>query len=227
MNRYAIPVAAAVAAFQQILHGLPAVNYTSEDLIYMPRNPRVWKIYGFSAVEQIIEHKKRLPLNRIFRQIVGETGRHDTGSGEQIGYRVSRLDVQNIENPVAKFFRLRARQTLAKRDPLRQPVPRGDLLPRALAATAYYYRLPGICRINVRLEGAEWLNPRHDPNGIRTQGYYLLQGWRAERQSPSIRVVSLKALNQFGVVNFSALRIMAVVLFCLTNIGRIGICEVH
>jgi hypothetical protein len=42
-----------VAAYQQILHGLPAVDYESTDLIYMPRNPRVGKVYGFSPVEQI------------------------------------------------------------------------------------------------------------------------------------------------------------------------------
>jgi hypothetical protein len=48
-----IPVAPDVAAYQQILHGLSAVDYTSEDLIYMPRNPRVGKVYGFSPVEQI------------------------------------------------------------------------------------------------------------------------------------------------------------------------------
>jgi 5-methylcytosine-specific restriction endonuclease McrA len=42
-----------VAAYQQILHGLPAVDYESTDLLYMPRNPRVGKVYGFSPVEQI------------------------------------------------------------------------------------------------------------------------------------------------------------------------------
>lgn len=41
-------------AYQQILHGVPAVDYTTEELLYRPRNPRVWKLYGFSPVEQII-----------------------------------------------------------------------------------------------------------------------------------------------------------------------------
>jgi hypothetical protein len=41
-------------AYQQILHGLPAVDYTTDELLYRPRNPRVWKLYGFSPVEQII-----------------------------------------------------------------------------------------------------------------------------------------------------------------------------
>lgn len=42
------------AAYQQILKGVPAVEYTADELFYRPRNPRVWKLYGFSPVEQII-----------------------------------------------------------------------------------------------------------------------------------------------------------------------------
>lgn len=41
-------------AYQQILKGLPAIDYTADELLYRPRNPRVWKLYGFSQVEQII-----------------------------------------------------------------------------------------------------------------------------------------------------------------------------
>lgn len=41
-------------AYQQILKGLPAVNYTTDELIYWMRNPRSWKMYGMSPVEQII-----------------------------------------------------------------------------------------------------------------------------------------------------------------------------
>ena len=41
-------------AYQQVLHGLPAVDYTARDLLYRPRNVRVHKIYGFSPVEQIL-----------------------------------------------------------------------------------------------------------------------------------------------------------------------------
>jgi hypothetical protein len=41
-------------AYQQDLHGLPAVNYTTDDMIYRPRNQRVHKVYGYSPVEQIL-----------------------------------------------------------------------------------------------------------------------------------------------------------------------------
>jgi PAS domain-containing protein len=40
-------------AYQQILKGIPAVDYSRDDLVYMVRNPRVWKIYGTSPVEQV------------------------------------------------------------------------------------------------------------------------------------------------------------------------------
>ena len=41
-------------AYQQILHGLPAVDYTAKDVIYRPRNVRPQGPYGFSPVEQVI-----------------------------------------------------------------------------------------------------------------------------------------------------------------------------
>jgi hypothetical protein len=41
-------------AYQQILKGIPAVDYTRDELIYQPRNLRVWKVYGLSPVEQVI-----------------------------------------------------------------------------------------------------------------------------------------------------------------------------
>ena len=41
-------------AYQQVIKGLPAVDYSRDELIYKPRNLRVHKVYGFSPVEQII-----------------------------------------------------------------------------------------------------------------------------------------------------------------------------
>ena len=46
--------AAPQVAYQQILKGLPAVDYSTDELIYMPRNPRTHKVYGYSPVEQIV-----------------------------------------------------------------------------------------------------------------------------------------------------------------------------
>ncbi|HUO54839.1 MAG TPA: phage portal protein, partial [Rhodoblastus sp.] len=42
------------AAYQQIIKGLPAVDYSTRDLIYRPRNVRTHRAYGFSPVEQVM-----------------------------------------------------------------------------------------------------------------------------------------------------------------------------
>lgn len=41
-------------AFQQVLSGVPAVNYTVRDILYAPYNRRVQKAYGYSEVEQVM-----------------------------------------------------------------------------------------------------------------------------------------------------------------------------
>jgi hypothetical protein len=41
-------------AYQQVLYGRPWKNLTTDDLLYIPRNLRPHKLYGFSAVEQVI-----------------------------------------------------------------------------------------------------------------------------------------------------------------------------
>lgn len=41
-------------AYQQILKGYPAIDYSVRDLIYRPRNRRVNHAYGYSPVEQIV-----------------------------------------------------------------------------------------------------------------------------------------------------------------------------
>ncbi|ACK51954.1 conserved hypothetical protein, putative phage associated protein [Methylocella silvestris BL2] len=41
-------------AYQQVLKGFPAIDYSIRDLIYRPRNLRVNRVYGMSPVEQIV-----------------------------------------------------------------------------------------------------------------------------------------------------------------------------
>jgi Phage portal protein len=41
-------------AYQQVLKGLPAVNYSTRDIIYRPRNVRSHKVYGYSPVQQVM-----------------------------------------------------------------------------------------------------------------------------------------------------------------------------
>lgn len=40
-------------AYQQVLKGLAAVDYTADDLLYLPRNRRAHRVYGYSPVEQL------------------------------------------------------------------------------------------------------------------------------------------------------------------------------
>ena len=41
-------------AYQQILKGLPAVDYKADELYYLPRNVRSHRVYGYSPVEQVV-----------------------------------------------------------------------------------------------------------------------------------------------------------------------------
>ncbi len=41
-------------AYQQILKGLPAVDYTSDTIVYTMRNPSTDRVYGYSPVEQVL-----------------------------------------------------------------------------------------------------------------------------------------------------------------------------
>lgn len=43
-----------IVAYQQALKGFPAINYTTRDLYYSPRNQRASAVYGYSPVEQIL-----------------------------------------------------------------------------------------------------------------------------------------------------------------------------
>jgi hypothetical protein len=40
-------------AYQQIVKGIPAADFSAEELLYLPRNPRAHRLYGVSPVEQI------------------------------------------------------------------------------------------------------------------------------------------------------------------------------
>ena len=42
------------SAYQQVLQGLPAVNYSARDIVHRPRNVRAHKVYGYSPVQQML-----------------------------------------------------------------------------------------------------------------------------------------------------------------------------
>jgi hypothetical protein len=62
-------------AYQQILKGLPASDFTREELIYLPRNPRSMRAYGFSPVEQII-----ITVNTAIRRALHQLDYYTEGS---------------------------------------------------------------------------------------------------------------------------------------------------
>lgn len=62
-------------AYQQNLKGMPAVDYTADELIYRPRNPRSHKFYGFSPVEQIM-----LTVNIAVRRSVSQLQYYTEGN---------------------------------------------------------------------------------------------------------------------------------------------------
>ena len=41
-------------AYQQVLKGIPAADYSRDQLVYLMRNPRSNRLYGYSPVEQVI-----------------------------------------------------------------------------------------------------------------------------------------------------------------------------
>jgi hypothetical protein len=62
-------------AYQQILHGLPAADFSADELLYLPRNVRAHKLYGMSPVEQIA-----LTVNIALRRDVATLDYYRTGS---------------------------------------------------------------------------------------------------------------------------------------------------
>jgi hypothetical protein len=62
-------------AYQQVLHGVPAADFTSAELFYLPRNVRSNRLYGFSPVEQIA-----LTVNIALRREQATLDYYNTGS---------------------------------------------------------------------------------------------------------------------------------------------------
>lgn len=62
-------------AYQQIIKGMPVIDYTSDELLYLPRNKRVNKMYGYSPVEQVI-----MTVNIAIRREVAKLGIYTEGN---------------------------------------------------------------------------------------------------------------------------------------------------
>ena len=62
-------------AYQQVLKGLPAVNYSARDIIYRPRNVRAHRVYGFSPVQQVL-----MTVNIALRRQIWQLDYYSEGS---------------------------------------------------------------------------------------------------------------------------------------------------
>lgn len=62
-------------AYQQILHGVPAADFTSEELLYLPWNIRTNHVYGYSKVEQIL-----ITINTSIRRSIFQLNYYTEGS---------------------------------------------------------------------------------------------------------------------------------------------------
>jgi SPP1 gp7 family putative phage head morphogenesis protein len=70
-------------AYQQVLKGVIAANYTIDELIYAPRNKRVHKVYGYSPVEQII-----MTVNIAIRRSLHQLQYYTDGSTPDLLFQV-------------------------------------------------------------------------------------------------------------------------------------------
>lgn len=65
-------------AYQQIIKGQVATDYTWDELIYRPRNLRTYKFYGFSPVEQVL-----LTVNIALRRAMSQLDHYTEGNVPQ------------------------------------------------------------------------------------------------------------------------------------------------
>ncbi len=159
-------------AFEQVIHGRPWRLLTSDELLYLPRNPRPHKAYGFGPVEQIV-----MTVNIALRRQVMQL-QHFTEGNVPPGL-LNAPDGWNVEQitPVPGMVRQRPRRQ--HREPFaadlgagRRQVPgvQGGALQGRFRRMAGAHRLLRVFAAADRLHPAD--QPRHRPD---------LAGGRARR----------------------------------------------
>lgn len=87
---------APVASFQQTLKGMSAIFYSTDDLQYRPRNPRIHSMYGFGPVEQI-----QVYANMAIRRQMQQLGYFTEGNMPE-----GIVPIQGTAEQVEKFQRI-------------------------------------------------------------------------------------------------------------------------
>jgi hypothetical protein len=74
-------------AYQQVLHGVPAADFSADELLYLPRNVRAHRLYGMGPVEQVA-----LTVNIALRREVATLDYYRTGSSPVEARDQSQID---------------------------------------------------------------------------------------------------------------------------------------
>ena len=97
-------------AFEQMIHGRPWKLLTGDELLYLPRNPRPHKAYGFGPVEQIV-----MTVNiALRRQVDAAAALHRRQCAARAAQRAGRLE-RRADPPVPGMVRQRARRQYRRR----------------------------------------------------------------------------------------------------------------
>jgi len=64
-----------VPAYQQWIKGIPAINFTADELVYFPRNPMPGRTYGYGPVEQLVTY-----VNMALRRTATQMGFYTDGN---------------------------------------------------------------------------------------------------------------------------------------------------
>jgi Putative phage tail protein len=86
-------------AYQQVLHGIPAADFTCDELLYLPRNVRSHKLYGMSPVESRDQSQIELYGPRVGSTIQG----HEICDPIIVGATVSQTILQRALYVRASF----------------------------------------------------------------------------------------------------------------------------
>ena len=95
-------------AYQQIIKGMPAVDYTTDELLYAPSNRRVYTPYGYSVVEQII-NSCRTDIQRIKYQLAYFTTGSMPDAYAIMGDKMTQDQIEAFErrfNPLFSYYTL-------------------------------------------------------------------------------------------------------------------------
>lgn len=86
-------------AYQQVLKGIPAVDYTREELIYLKHNPRSHKVYGYSHVEQVV-----VTVNILIRRALHQLEYYREGSQPDALVSLPKDWTEDQINAFQKYF---------------------------------------------------------------------------------------------------------------------------